>query len=347
MGTGPTGTHAPPASAATPAPNRRGGDADVSVVICVHTERRWHDTLAAVASVRSQRLTPREVIVVVDHNRPLYQRLRAALTDVVLVESHGARGLSGARNTGAGLAQGDIVAFLDDDAIAAPDWLTFLTGPYRDPGVVGVGGVTHPMWAEGRRPSWLPEEFDWVVGCSYRGLPVTPGPVRNLLGGNASFRREVLSVTGGFRPDIGRSAGGRPLGCEETELCIRLAQKRPGSVLVYDNRAVIWHKVPADRACFRYFQARCYAEGLSKALVASSVGAADGLASERRHVLRTLPAGVLRGLADALHGRPAGLARSAAIAAGLVTTAWGYGVGTVRQRRGSSDEGWSAWLPRS
>jgi glucosyl-dolichyl phosphate glucuronosyltransferase len=308
------------------------GDEDVSVVICAHTEKRWDDTLAAVGSVGSQTLAPREVVLVVDHNRPLYERLRAGLPDVVVVENREARGLSGGKNTGIAVARGEIVAFLDDDAIAAPDWLKFLVDPYGEPEVMGVGGLTHPLWASGQRPAWFPEEFDWVVGCSYLGLPVTPSPVRNFMGGNASFRREVFAVAGGFRSGIGRSASLRPYGCEETELCIRLAQRRPGSVLVFDNRAVIWHKVPADRARFRYFRARCYAEGLSKALVADSVGTTDGLASERRHVTRTLPAGVARGVADALRGRPAGLARSAAIAAGLAATVSGYGVGAARQR---------------
>jgi GT2 family glycosyltransferase len=313
----------------------RGADLDVSVVICAYTEKRWDETLAAVRSIGAQQPAPREIILVVDHNRPLYERLRAALPDVMVVENREARGLSGGRNTGIARAGGEIVAFLDDDAIAEPDWLKFLVDPYNEPDVVGVGGLTHPLWAGGRRPSWFPEEFDWVVGCSYRGLPVTPSPVRNVLGGNASFRREVFAVAGGFRSSIGRSASSRPLGCEETELCIRLTQRRPGSVLVFDNRAVIWHRVPTERARFGYFLSRCYAEGLSKALVAGSVGATDGLASERRYATRTLPAGVLRGMRDAAHGRPAGLARSAAIALGLAATAWGYGLGTARRQLGS------------
>ena len=234
------------------------------------------------------------------------------------------------------MAGGEVVAFLDDDAVASPDWLRFLTGPYARPEVVGVGGLSRPLWATGRRPSWFPEEFDWVVGCGYRGLPTTPSPVRNLMGGNASFRREIFSsMAGGFRSDIGRRSDSQlPLGCEETEFCIRLTQGRPGSVLVYDNRAVIWHRVPRDRARFRYFRTRCYAEGLSKALVTDSVGAAVGLASERRHVARALPAGVARGMADALRGRPAGLARAGAITAGLGATVWGYGVGAARHRVG-------------
>jgi hypothetical protein len=56
----------------------------------------------------------------------------------------------------------------------------------------------------------------------------------------------------------------------------------------------------------------------------------QGLASERSYTLQTLPRGIIRGLADTLlHFDPAGLARSAAIAAGLVLTTAGYIVGSI------------------
>jgi hypothetical protein len=71
---------------------------------------------------------------------------------------------------------------------------------------------------------------------------------------------------------------------------------------------------------------RCYAEGISKAQVTASVGADDGLANERRYVTRTLPLGVLRGVADLFCGRPDGLGRAGAIIAGFGMTAVGYAV---------------------
>jgi GT2 family glycosyltransferase len=301
----------------------------VSAVICAHSEERWDDTLAAVGSVREQSLAALETIVVVDHNPVLYQRLKAELTDVTVVENQEPQGLSGGKNTGIALARGEIVAFLDDDAVADPEWLKFFADSYADPRVAGVGGLTLPSW-DTRRPRWFPAEFDWVVGCTYVGTPESRAPVRNLLGGNASFRRPVFGEIGGFRTDIGRANGKRPLGCEETELCIRLSQRLPGSVILFDNRSVIWHRIPAVRCRFSYFRARCFAEGLSKAQVTRSVGTRAGLSSERSYATRTLPAGVARGLADAARGDASGLGRAGAIVAGLAWATAGYWVGVAR-----------------
>ena len=303
----------------------------VCVVICAYTCDRWDDVLAAVASVRSQRTAPEEIVVVVDHNPDLYSRLRPVLPDVTVVENRYQRGLSGGKNTGVEVTSSDVVAFLDDDAVAHPDWLGYLRDAYVDDCIAGVGGTTLPLW-ESARPRWFPEEFDWVLGCTFTGRE--PGPVRNLLGGNASFRREVFSVAGGFPTDIGRtSAQQRPLGCEETEFCIRVSQHRPDWTFVFEPRAVIWHRVPAARERFDYFRSRCFAEGLSKAAVTRSVGVADGLSVERRYTTRTLTRGLARGLGEALRGDRTGAERSYAIAVGLLAAAAGYARGGVSLRR--------------
>lgn len=301
---------------------------DISVVICAYTEARWDDILRAINSVRRQTRAAHEIILVIDHNPKLFDRMRRAISDMVLIENSGPRGLSGARNTGVAVAKGEVIAFLDDDAEASADWLERLVAWFSSDAIVGAGGVVEPKW-EGKQPRWFPSEFYWVVGCSYRGLPEVSGPVRNLFGGCMCIRHKAFDLAGGFHGGIGRSQG-RPMGCEETEFCIRVHQRRPDWLFMYEPQAWAYHRVPAERTRWKYFRSRCYAEGLSKAQVAQLVGMADGLSSERTYTMRALPLGVARGLGEAVWRHDlSGLMRAGAIVAGLGFTALGFGVGML------------------
>lgn len=303
----------------------------VSVVICAYTEARWDDIVAAVRSVQAQEPAVLETVLVIDHNPALHARAAREIPGVVLVENAEARGLSGARNSGVAAARGDVVAFLDDDARADPGWWAGLAAAYADPAVMGAGGGIVPAWDAGR-PGWFPPEFDWVIGCSYEGLPKGRAAVRNMIGANMSLRREVFGEVGGFSHGIGR-IGTRPLGGEETELCIRAARRWPDRVIVYEPAATVRHRVPRDRGTLRYFRSRCYAEGLSKAAIAKLVGSGSALATERGYAVKTLGRGVLRNLAATFRG--AGLdgpRRAAAIVIGLAATTVGYVVGRLSAR---------------
>lgn len=128
----------------------------LSVVVCAYTLDRWDDLRAAIASVLTQNRPADEVVLVVDHCQALYERASKALPAVRVVPSSGPRGLSGARNTGVAVSHGDVVAFLDDDAAAEPDWTDRLMAHYDDPRVAGVGGLVRPRWST-RRPVWFPQ----------------------------------------------------------------------------------------------------------------------------------------------------------------------------------------------
>lgn len=298
----------------------------VSVVICAYTEERWNDIVAAVESVRAQARPALETILVADNNPALLDRIGVGIDGVIATPNVEARGLSGARNSGVAVARGDVVAFLDDDAWAEPDWLTHLAAAYGEPDVVGAGGGIAPAW-QTARPRWWPDEFDWVIGCSYRGLPRERSEVRNPIGANMSFLRSALQIAGPFSHRMGR-IGTRPLGGEETELAVRVRRSVPGGRILYEPKARVNHRVPASRGTARYFLDRCYAEGLSKAVMTKLVGA-ETLSSERSYTLRTLPAGVVRHSLDVLRRRdPFGLLRASWIVIGLAATTSGYVVGS-------------------
>lgn len=308
-----------------------GSAVDIDVVICAYTLDRWEQLVAAVRSVEAQRRPAERVIVVIDHNDDLLARSRDEFaTHTVLPNAH-KQGLSGARNTGIAEATAEVVAFLDDDATADPAWLSATADALADPGVGGVGGRVLPNWETGA-PGWFPDEFLWVVGCSYRGLPEEQAEIRNPIGANMAFRRTLMTDVGGFREEVGR-VGSIPVGCEETELSIQV--RRRGHRILYAPDALVSHLVTADRTRWHYFWTRCLNEGRSKAAVARLTGADEALESERAYATRTLPAGTLRRLRRAGTGprRVDALLGAAAIVIGLVVTGFGYVEGTIRRGR--------------
>jgi glucosyl-dolichyl phosphate glucuronosyltransferase len=324
---------------------------DISVIICAYTEDRWDDLVASVESVQQQTLSPREIIVVVDHNPNLLKRVREHIAGVLAVENREVKGLSGARNSGVTVAQGAVIAFLDDDAIAETNWLEHLAACYTDPHVLGVGGKIEPLWL-GTRPAWLPEEFYWVVGCTYRGMPEAVQPIRNPIGANMSVRRHTLMVVGGFRESFGCNhnttekgvafVGPKWLqhhaGDEETEFCIRATRQWPDAVWLYTPSATIQHRVPVQRTRWTYFLWRCYDEGLGKSTIVRLHGIRAGLSSERTYTFKILLLGVMRSLTDTLfHRDPAGLARAATIIVGLAATTAGFLAGSLLVRAAAKD----------
>jgi glycosyltransferase involved in cell wall biosynthesis len=263
---------------------------EAAVVICAYTIDRWDDLRTAVASVQAQNHPAREIILVIDHNEDLLRVAECEFTDITVVANKGVRGLSGGRMTGAELATAPVIVYLDDDAIAAPDWLGNLLAVYEDHRVLGAGGHIEPLWRV-PRPKWFPAEFNWVIGCTYKGMPVYNGQVRNPIGASLSVRADVLRQAGGFATKLGRRYGGGAIlgvvaeSCEETEFCIRASRRHPGGVWMHCDNARVMHVVTPQRATWHYFLRRCVMEGTAKAVLTGLTGSGDGLGSERTYTL--------------------------------------------------------------
>jgi len=301
---------------------------EVSVVVAAHTLDRWDDIVAGMHALAHQTVPPLETILVVDHNDELLARARDAFPAVRVTDNPRTGGASGARNTGIAQAKGAIIAFVDDDARPEPDWIEQLLSAYDDEHVMAVGGVASPVWPV-RRPDHLPPELDWIVGCTYQGQPTVRSDVRNLWGCNMSVRREAFDLVGTFDEEIGR-IGLIPIGCEETEFCIRLGQQVPGARVVFEPRALVHHRVTAPRTTWSYLRTRSNAEGVSKAAIGALVGPEDATSVETDYVKRVLTRGFARELGRGLRGQRAGFSG----AAGIVVCLWLTGVGYLRGRLG-------------
>ena len=298
---------------------------------------RWDSLREAVASVRAQTVQVLETVVVIDHNPGLMAKAASELPGVTVVANAGTRGASGARNSGAAASRGEMLAFLDDDAIASPNWLESLLQHFKDPKVVGAGGRLEPLWKT-HRPKWFPQEFDWAVGCSYMGMPESATMVRNVWSNTMAIRRQAFDAVGGFRDDFGKiGAWSRP---EDTDLCLRVAAECGGEgTWIYEPNATAGHQVPAERTTLSYFLRRCYYEGQGKATLASLNGITESTSTERQYTRHVLPYGIVRGLWKTAHGDASGAARSFAIIAGTSFAIVGFlaerTVGYVVARHGT------------
>jgi glycosyltransferase involved in cell wall biosynthesis len=304
-----------------------------SVVVCAYSSERLALLRDTIASLERQTYGNRELILVIDHNPALEAEMRTLKREGLrVVPNAGEKGLADARNTGISTAQGEIIAFIDDDAQADRDWLEQLVACYRDPDVIASGGEIIPVWAGGRRPAWLADEFLWTIGCSYRGMQ-TEGAIRNMIGCNMSFRSAVFQAVGGFSTSVGRLEN-QLLGCEETEICIRALRRWPEKRIVYTSRAIVHHHVSAPRMRIGYFTRRCYGEGISKVVVRRLWGAA-GTSSEMTYLTRALPRAIRNNLRDVflLRDVPASLSRIGMITAGVGAVGAGFMVGLVKHGR--------------
>lgn len=298
----------------------------VSVIIAAFSMKRWDELCDAVASVRAQTVPVLETIVVIDHHQVLLARAHRELLGVAVTANDGARGASAARNTGVAASHGELVAFLDDDAVASPGWLEALLSHFANPSVVGVGGRLDPLWATSR-PKWFPPEFDWTIGVSYLGMPMSAEPVRNVWSNNMVIRRQAFDLAGGFRDDFGKvGARSRP---EDTDLCLRAAERHGGGTWIYEPLGAAGHRVPAQRATPSYFAYRCYNEGRGKAALAALNGMSESTSAERQYTRRVLPAAFARGLREAFQGDASEGLRSFAIVAGFTVAMIGFVVGHV------------------
>ena len=258
----------------------------MSVVVCTYATERYPDFYEAVKSLLNQTYESVEVILIIDGNNKLFERTRRAFgnhEDIIIHCNEGNNGLSYSRTKGVELASGDVIAFLDDDAIAEDDWIAQLVAGYERTDAIAVGGRMVPEWVVDR-PDFFPEEFFWLIGANYEQRLKDWSEVRNTLGSNMSFRHEVFDAVGGFDEQVGLK-GDNQIQAEETELAMRMYDEF-GKGMLYNPDAVVAHKVFEYRIEPTWLFRRAFWQGYSKRAVSELE--VDGPASEEADFLAHL-----------------------------------------------------------
>lgn len=176
-------------------------------------------------------------------------------------------GLSQARNTGWRQAVGEYVAYLDDDAIAYPQWLEKILHVFETikPKPACVGGRIEPLW-ETARPPWLSDKIARCLGVlDLSDSPMTLDDSHWLFGGNSAYPRQLLEGVGGFQTNLGRK-GNKLLSNEEILLHQQL--KQSGYRYYYHPEVAIRHHVPSFRLTKSWVIRRWYWQGVSDAVTA-------------------------------------------------------------------------------
>lgn len=237
----------------------------ISIIICTYQTHRYPDFVEAINSILAQNYEDTELIVVVDGNAELYAKIKSehkSIDEIILNEKN--LGLSESRNRGIKEANGDVVAFFDDDAVAAENWLEEIARMYSDEGAIAAGGKLVPKWVS-KEPKILPEEYYWLIGATHKGFPEVVTEVRNTFGSNISFNTDVLKALGGFKSEMGVKGSGLLQG-EETELCARMREKF-GKGVIYNPAAIVHHKVFPERLRMRFLLKRAFWQGYSKRMM--------------------------------------------------------------------------------
>lgn len=236
----------------------------VSVVICTYAMERYGVFSECVDSVLAQTYDLLEVVIVVDGNDAVFERVQddyGDLEDVVLHCNDENQGISYSRTRGAEIATGDVVAFIDDDAVAEEDWVAELARVYDNTDAIAVGGYVAPDWVT-KKPEFFPEEFYWLVGCTERGFAKDGQEVRNTYGSNISYKRDVFLNVGGYDVNTGRK-GDQHIQAHEAPVGIRIREEY-GKGVVYVEGAIVNHKLFDYRGEFRWLVFRSFWQGFSK-----------------------------------------------------------------------------------
>jgi glycogen synthase len=193
---------------------------DLSISVVINTDNRLSFLKRALCSLRYLDYETFEVCVVYGPSADGTKEYLARYGNGIKVAACPQRNLSQSRNIGIAMAAGDVVAFIDDDAVPEAEWLTDLAKSYANSDVGAAGGFVYDHTGTAFQAKFVTTNrrgypnMDWTEAASYRNFPFS-ADFPHLLGTNCSFRRSALIEIGGFDEEY-------EYFLDETDVCCRL-----------------------------------------------------------------------------------------------------------------------------
>ena len=260
---------------------------NLSIVICSY-DRYALLTASANAVVQSASFDKDSMELILVENTPPRQRQPIDAGPVARVVICDQPGLSNARNAGIAAAAGDIVAFVDDDAVVSDQWCSAVVKAFADcPQAEVCGGKTLPRFLSENRPRWYYDALAHYLSCIDWGpkmQPISPG--QWIVGANMAFRRDVFARIGLFDPALGRKGEASLLSNEETAMLHKVGREH----VYYVPDMVVEHLVPEDRISPEWFRKRVFWQAVSDVLSGEVYKTNAQAASELYDVVAAMPA---------------------------------------------------------
>lgn len=246
----------------------------ISIITTSYSLDRLKDITELLDSIQAQSYKNIETLIVTERSPELTESIKTYIdqkgySNTQVLYNEGEWGSYPSRNLGIREATGEILAFIDDDALPFPNWAEETARTYaEDSSIIGLTGPILPLW-EDESMAWFPREFYWIFSCTYWDW-AEKTEVRNGYCTNLSFRREAFTSCGLFKSSLGAEGGGKSdwqqPGGEETEFCLRIKQKT-GKRIIYDPDIKVKHKVYGYRLSTKFIARRAYWEGYAKVML--------------------------------------------------------------------------------
>jgi glucosyl-dolichyl phosphate glucuronosyltransferase len=237
-----------------------------TVAICTYA--RPTGLRKAIDSLLAQTLPRHDFEILVVDNAPdpsVLANVRASYSPSGITWIHEPTpGLSRARNLVICAARGEIVAFMDDDAVARPDWLIELLDAFNSfgPDAQAAGGRVEPIWAS-PRPPWLHDELlGYLSIVNWGGERRVLNSAEWIAGTNMAFRANALRGTRGFLNELGRCGPGHSLLSNE-ELEVLDGIRAHGGLVVYAPDACVEHMIAVERLTQSWLRKRVAWQAIS------------------------------------------------------------------------------------